>query len=279
MSKGQWLAILGCVALGASLYAFGERTNLSNNEKQLTGTETPSPKNFDEAKLIANAKESLNAQDAKKIALLEKALEKVDSKPDKTVAIEQIIGFWEAQTRWEASAIYHQKKAQLTNSAIDWADAASRYLAAADMMPDATLQAEIKQKALASFEKASSLEPQNIDLKADLGNAYTLCTPQNPMKGVIMLREIVAKDSTNLRANFHLAQLAVRSGQMDKAINRFAKIVRMYPAFPDAYLGLGEAYYQTGDNKQAKEILMQYKALVKDPSITQQVDAFLKQIK
>jgi tetratricopeptide (TPR) repeat protein len=279
MTKGQIVAVLICVGIGSALYLLGERTSLTDHNKPLAAPNQAANGVFDAAKLISQATATLSEKDAKQAKLLQKALEKVTTNPDKITANEQLMAFWDAQTRWEISGIYHQNKAELTQNPIDWATAASRYLAAADMMQDPSTQLLIKQKAVASFEKATSIAPNDIDLKADLANAYTICTPDNPMKGVTMLREIVAKDSTNLRANFHLAQLAVRSGQTDKAIARFEKINKLYPAFPDAYLGLGEMYYQQGKLPEAKNILQQYKALVKDPAITQQVDAFLAQMK
>lgn len=72
--------------------------------------------------------------------------------------------------------------------------------------------------------------------------AIDLVNGSDPMQGITMLREIVAKDSLNLSAQYYLGLFSVQSGQMDKAIKRFKTVVAIDSTFAPAYAELGGAY-------------------------------------
>jgi tetratricopeptide (TPR) repeat protein len=56
-------------------------------------------------------------------------------------------------------------------------------------------------------------------------------------------------------------------------------LINWYPAYADAYLGLGEAYYNSGQLEAAVKNLEQYKGLVRDEQVIAQVDEFIGKIK
>jgi hypothetical protein len=66
-------------------------------------------------------------------------------------------------------------------------------------------------------------------LKCALGDCY-VNTTSPPMKGVNMLKDVIAKDSTNEQALQLLAEFSLKSGQTEKAIERYKTLVRHYPA-------------------------------------------------
>jgi cytochrome c-type biogenesis protein CcmH/NrfG len=146
------------------------------------------------------------------------------------------------------------------------------------MEEDSTIRSFLGTKAIKAFKKGFDLAPSNMDMKADYGNALAIVS-SNPMEGIQTLLSIVRADSLHLRANFHLAQLSIRSGQLEKALDRYERLTRAYPNFSDAWLGLGETYYRLGNTQKAISVLENYKALVKDPVILKQVSDFISQIK
>jgi len=156
--------------------------------------------------------------------------------------------------------------------------AGSRFQAAAEMANDTLLRNFMFRKAVVAMENASSISPDDLDIKADLANVFVLSSPQ-PMQGIQRLLDIVKQEPKHLRANVHLARLAITSGQNDKAIERYQNLINWYPAYADAYLGLGEAYYNTGQLEPAIRNLEQYKGLVRDEQIIAQVDEFIAKIK
>lgn len=86
---------------------------------------------------------------------------------------------------------------------------------------------------------------------ARLQQAIELVNGPNPMQGIMMLREIVAKDSSNVEAHYWLGVFAVQSGQYDKAILRFEKVIKLDPDYLNAYMDLGAVYKELGEKSKA----------------------------
>jgi tetratricopeptide (TPR) repeat protein len=73
------------------------------------------------------------------------------------------------------------------------------------------------------------------------------------MEGVQTLLKIVKLDSTNEDANYQLGLLAVKSGQTDKGIERFRKLVSLQPLKKEYHRQLAILYGQKGDTKNAEK--------------------------
>lgn len=274
MNRQQLLLIGGLTLAGTALFVFGKKTALQ--------TESPSSEKLQQTisdqSLILQAKSSLNEEAKKEAEKLEALVKKASSAKDKSASLVQLADLWDKNTQWGIAGLYYDSAAKMTSSTGLSALAGTRFLAAADMAEDSTLRPYLSKRALQSLLKATELAPEDLNVQAEYGNALALLG-DNPMAGIQKLRDITQKDSLHLKANFHLAQLSIRSGQFDKAINRFNLINRHYPAFPDAWLGKGEAWYNLQNVPEALKALETYKALVKDPVVLQQVDAFMNQIK
>jgi tetratricopeptide (TPR) repeat protein len=75
-----------------------------------------------------------------------------------------------------------------------------------------------------------------------LQQAIELVNGPNPMTGITMLRDMVAQDSNNVDAHYQLGVFAVKSGQLDRAIQRFKKVIQVEPNYLGAYIDLGGVY-------------------------------------
>jgi tetratricopeptide (TPR) repeat protein len=75
-----------------------------------------------------------------------------------------------------------------------------------------------------------------------LQQAIELVNGPNPMAGITMLRDMVAQDSNNVDAHYQLGVFAVKSGQLDRAIQRFKKVIQVEPNYLGAYIDLGGVY-------------------------------------
>ncbi|MCH5689581.1 tetratricopeptide repeat protein [Niabella sp. W65] len=69
------------------------------------------------------------------------------------------------------------------------------------------------------------------------------------MEGIAKIREVVAKDSTNLYAQMTLAMGSIMSGQTDKAKERLETIIRLDSKNLQALLLLADIY-EKQDKKQ-----------------------------
>jgi len=74
-------------------------------------------------------------------------------------------------------------------------------------------------------QNMDSIDPDS----ARLQSAIQLVEGPNPMEGITILRELIAKDSNNVDAQYYLGLFSVRSGQIDKAMNRFRKVLVLRP--------------------------------------------------
>ena len=70
------------------------------------------------------------------------------------------------------------------------------------------------------------------------------------MQGIALLREVVAQDPNNINANLNLGLFSMKSGQFDKAVQRFKIIIAHKPDF-ESYFYLAETYKQLGQKPEA----------------------------
>ena len=73
----------------------------------------------------------------------------------------------------------------------------------------------------------------------------------NPMKGILMLRELNTKHPENADVNIQLGRLAIKTGQFEKAVERLKKAVELSPGTVSIYCLLADAYTGLGDKTNA----------------------------
>ena len=111
------------------------------------------------------------------------------------------------------------------------------------------------------------LVPRVPSEKSDLGSSPTrtvdtkvqearrLMQSETPMQGILMLRDILEKNPDNVDALWVLGEASMQTGQFEKAVTRFERLISLDKAgdFLVANLYLGEAYAETGDKGKAIE--------------------------
>ena len=83
-----------------------------------------------------------------------------------------------------------------------------------------------------------------LNVKSKLAMTYVIGA--NPMHGIMMLREVLEEDSENELAIYNLGILAINSGQLDKAIERFEKLKQINSSNPEAHFYLGYCLFELG---------------------------------
>jgi cytochrome c-type biogenesis protein CcmH/NrfG len=107
----------------------------------------------------------------------------------------------------------------------------------------------------------------------------TYLNSDNPMQGIMMLREVLATDPNNELALFNMGMLSIQSGQNERALERLDKLVKINPAHIQGQLLLGIAMMNSGDRKGARAQFEKVKQLDKDPAVQATVDSYLKDLK
>ena len=224
--------------------------------------------------LVENAKGKLNKEQKAAVDKMEEALK---TSPDKKAAFEAMIGMWDSVRQPVIAAYYMEQAALASPVEKNWMEAGNRYYGSTRFAPE-TERPMLYGKAIECFEKALALNPQNTDAKINLGACYVEGTAE-PMKGIGMLKEVEKTDSNNVNLQLNFAFFSEKSGQWDKAIGRFQKVLKIQPDFIEAYLHLADAYEQKGDKVNAIESLEKYKSLVDDVTIKTEVQDYINKLK
>lgn len=93
------------------------------------------------------------------------------------------------------------------------------------------------------------------------------------MQGVPLLREVLAVDSNNVEALFLLGKMSIQSGQLDKAVSRFSRLIELRPDTLEYYLYLAQVFSMQGSPEKAAQTLAECR---KRTGKTQLVDSLEK---
>jgi predicted Zn-dependent protease len=72
-----------------------------------------------------------------------------------------------------------------------------------------------------------------------------------PMKGILLLRELDAANPNHVGVNLQLARLSIKTGQFDKAIVRLERVLAIEPNSQQANCLAADAYKGAGDATKA----------------------------
>jgi len=186
--------------------------------------------------------------------------------------------FWDKLKRPDLASVYFEEKAKAVNSADEWYKAGNRYYYSIQFTQDKTEIPVLYQCAMRCFSRSLKLEPKNTDAKIMLASCFVEGS-QNPMEGISMMREIEKTDSNNVKLQLSFAFFSVKSGQLDKAIARFNKVLAVDSNYIEAYLHLADAYEQKSDTVKTIEMLEKYSAKTTDVTAKVEINKYIAQLK
>ena len=79
-----------------------------------------------------------------------------------------------------------------------------------------------------------------------------------PMEAIGLLREVIAEDPNHSMANYRLGEFSVMSGQYEKGIERFQKVISLDPLNSGAIRYLAISFNETGETKKAIDVIEAY---------------------
>jgi tetratricopeptide (TPR) repeat protein len=178
---------------------------------------------------------------------------------------------------FDSAAWFAGESSKFYNTTESLIKAGDYYYQAYTLALDQTKQTLFAGKTQEYYGKALKAEPGNLDVKTKM--AMTYLTSSNPMQGITMLREVLAKDPQNELALFNMGMLSIQSGQYDRAINRLEELVKINPAHIQGQLLLGLAWMNSGDKEKARTQFEKVKKMDNDPAVQATVDSYLKDLK
>jgi len=217
---------------------------------------------------------------------LEGRLKNAASDAEKRDLQKKLAKSWDDVNQAAPAAFYYQAIAGEENTFGDWVNAGNHFNDAFKFTQDTVAQPAYVVNAITCFKNAVKLQPKNLDAKTGLGIAYVnqtslgMTDPDggSPMQGILLLLDVVKQDPKNRNANLSLGMFAMKSGQYEKAVQRFKTIIAQKPEV-EPYFYLAESYKQLGMKNEAIDAYKKCRALQADPVFDKQIDQYIKELK
>ena len=279
MRKPQLILILSGLLLFSVLYFFTPRFTAKeanapsqSAENQVVTTES----------ILNTAKLALS--ESQKISLLsiENQLIKASNAQDSLRSYKALTRFWADSAQKLAPYLYFTYSAALLENSEKSLTFAAQLLVDNLLTPDAppALLPWIAGNAKVLLEKALVINPKNDSAKINLGACYLFGNlSDNPMQGITKIKEVVDKDSTNAYGQFILALGGKKSGQYDKAIERFLTVINIQPNQIEAMIHLAECYELTDQKALAIEWYTKVRNSVNIPEAKEAISKRIKELK
>ncbi len=279
MRKPQLILILSGLLLFSVLYFFTPRFTAKeanapsqSAENQVVTTES----------ILNTAKLALS--ESQKISLLsiENQLIKAKNAQDSLKSYKALTKFWADSAQKLAPYLYFSYSAALLENSEKSLTFAAQLLVDNLLTPDAppALLPWIAGNAKVLLEKALVINPKNDSAKINLGACYLFGNlSDNPMQGITKIKEVVDKDSTNAYGQFILALGGKKSGQYDKAIERFLTVINIQPNQIEAMIHLAECYELTDQKASAIEWYTKVSNSVNIPEAKEAISKRIKELK
>jgi tetratricopeptide (TPR) repeat protein len=252
MNKLQWIVTGVSVALFFVLWLGFDTKNTKQRTTDRSRSIQGEATGF--STLLSDAKEHLTPTQVEQIAALERA-SMVAKATAKSEALKALSGFWYRNGNTPVAGGYADSVAILENTDNAWSVAGGTYYTGLLNAGDNQLiRTYCAAKSVTAFENAASLAPQKAEHRVNLALVYAENPPpDNPMKAVLMLRDLETKYPTEPAVFNALGRLAIKTNQWDKAVLRLEKAWALDPSNPNTPCLLAKAYEGAGNTAKAGE--------------------------
>lgn len=279
MKTPQIILVVGAVAVSAALY-FLPISPIAETKvvEEVAEGATVTYSILDDMNEIKN---ELDSATLAKISSLELGADNTD-KEISSASRDSLMAIYDMLRKPTGSAYHSLKKAEVTNDVDHWTEAGERFLLNAKYLGSQNQKKSWYEQSKTCFEKAVELAPEDLDIQVDLGvcmieSAALLGTP--PMAGIGMLKNVEQKDPKNIKALINLGYFAIKSGQFDKAEERFNTVLEIDENYVDAHLYLADMHEKQKKYDQAIVDLENYKSKSDDPQRVKEVEAYITELR
>jgi tetratricopeptide (TPR) repeat protein len=252
VKKPQWITLAAGVCLVLALYIFGRTSPVKKSTQLIIENQAVFPTLTTDS-ILTIAKKQLRPQQLVRINTLEHSISRGDVKEQQLKIYHQLAHFWaDSIAIFEPYAWYLAQAARLENSENSLTFAARLFLE--NLQEDEMIERK-RWKAMQArdlFERSLKINPYNDSSKVGLGACYLFGNiSATPMEGILKIREVAEKDSSNAYAQLMLAKGSLISGQYDKAIVRLLTVNRLDSGNVEAILMLADIYERIGKKNDA----------------------------
>ena len=269
----------------ASLLFFGKTVAKKETTKTPALNNRPNTSVFSIDTYVSETKKKLSVPQLNYVNKLENSVSRGDVKEQQIKIYNQLASFWnDSLHEHELYNFYTSQSAKLVNSEKNLTFAAQLMLEDLRNEGNAAKRGWKGEQAVDLFERAIALNPNNPDLKVGLGSCYVFGKgmagdPQETMKGIQQLLQVVRIDSMNMKAQLVLGLGGVISNQYSKAVDRLLIVVKNQTENVEAASWLADAYAGKGDKRNALKWYEISRRMVNNPAYSKEVDARIKMLK
>ena len=252
MTKGQWLLLGLGFALFVLLYFVFDTKPQSKKlseksramQMEVTGIQN----------LVFEARKSL---DTESLALLDQANQEVkaaETNGQKSEAYKSLSGVWFQMHQKAIAGYFAEEAAKIDSTADAWGIAGTTYaMSLQDEQTSDVAKTWAHTRALQAFEQAITLDPDNVDHQINRALVYVEHPMSDqPMKGILMLRSLNEQNPDDVKVINQLARLALRTNQVDRAIERLQHALNVEPENVLTNCLMAQAYEAKGSESEAQ---------------------------
>lgn len=208
--------------------------------------------------LIREAHDKLPASQVSTIQAIQQELSQTSGDSARVEILQQLSGRWYENGYPAIAGYYAQEIADLEGTEQAWSIAGTTYAICVQRAEEEKVRQFCSQRAVTAFENAISLNPNEVRHQVNLALTYTDAPPASePMKGVMMLRELEEDFPESPLVYTSLAKLAIRTGQFERAIQRLTQALEIEPNNLNAICLLGQAHAGAGNAAEAQAFKQQ----------------------
>ena len=279
MNKAQWITIAIGVLIVAGLFRFGRTGPYKSEITKTVQSSTPNELTTDS--ILFHVKETLSPAQIQWMNDLEQSVIRGDVKKQKLDVFHQLAHFWQDSARiFEPYAWYEAEAARLENSEKSLTFAAHLILENLRNEENDRLKRWKALQAKDLFERSLRINDKNDSTIVGLGACYIFGNiADNPMEGILKVRQVVERDSTNIYAQMVLGHGSLVSGQYDRAIDRFGKVLAINPKNLEAILMMAEVYERKADKTNAIKWYSNALPLAPNPNMKTALEKRIEELK
>ncbi|MGI8893508.1 MAG: tetratricopeptide repeat protein [Bacteroidia bacterium] len=224
---------------------------------------------------VEAAKRRIGAENSAIIEDFEQRINKDDNDPK---MLQRLAAEWELNNEPALAAYYYSLYADESGETEMFVKAGDLYYQSFRSAVDSVYRDQMAHLAIDNYRQAVDKGDVDNQTKTNLG-VLIVETTANPMQGITLLREVVQNDPENESAQLQLGFFSFKSGQYDKAVERFEKVLVINPARTDALLYIGEAYLARKENSKAIEYFERFLQVSENNAMKREVEEYIKQVK
>jgi len=280
LKKPQIIVVVLAIALFCTLYFWVPR----HKAIELAASNTTDNQEFTSTSVLETAKLGLTPEQKLTLLSIENQFNSSKTPKDSIAVIAQLSRFWSDSAQKLGPYLYYTYSAALLENSEK-----SLTFAAQQLVDNLTNQEAppaflkwIAGNAKVLLDKALIMNPNNDSAKINLGACYLFGNiSDNPMQGILKIKEIVDKNPHNIYGQMILALGGKKSGQNQKAIERFLIILNDQPNNMEALINVAECYELTNQKDLALEYYEKAKKAnqMNIPGLNNAIDKRIQQLK